>query len=319
MASPRPVYDDGYPFDWQSEWPPPYPTGMPLWKDSWGPQPAMVYYSDSAGNLQLLPGRLIAEATTAFNEGRAPNPFTEADPVITALNLRPTFQQSMPQLFGNIPSWVNPPAPIASRTAFTNVPAAIDVGRLASNPLASVNETINFGDFVNQADPCQYVPTDIGKAACRALQKGITGNTPLSSTPTQAATGCPKGYHPGPTPGSCELDGIAPYIPGDIGRPDVIWTPINGRFGQGASPVAVQATHLACPAGMVLGKDNVCYEHLARTNRKWNPGHKPLLTGGDMNAIRKTKSLEKRWRKVAPAFHKKVVSSGAKLVKRRTK
>jgi hypothetical protein len=189
------------------------------------------------------------------------------------------------------------------------------------NPLASLNDAqVSLGGVVSAAlgaaDPCQYVP-DAGKAACRAVQAAIMGSSALNqSTSSSTSPQCPAGYHPGPDGTSCVKDGLAPYLPGDVGQPDVIWTPINGRFGQGARPVAVQATHLACPSGMVLGKDNICYDHLARTNRKWNPGHKPLLTGGDMNAIRKTKSLEKRWRKVAPAFHKKVVSSGAKMVKR---
>jgi hypothetical protein len=38
---------------------------------------------------------------------------------------------------------------------------------------------------------------------------------------------------------------------------------------------------------MVLGADDLCYNRrdLRKDERKWIPGRKPLLTGGDLNAI----------------------------------
>ena len=45
---------------------------------------------------------------------------------------------------------------------------------------------------------------------------------------------------------------------------------------------------------MVLGKDGLCYEKLAKGKREWNPGTRPLLTGGEMAAINKADRAAKR-------------------------
>lgn len=196
----------------------------------------------------------------------------------------------------------------------TGLPPASGPGAANINPLQNPWANLQIPDWMKPITDagCDKLPTQMLRDACKGLTS--TGSTGTTAGP------CPKGYHATGDPRQpCAQDGISTYIPGDIGKPDYVYNPVLGRFGQGSTPVRVQTTKLGCPPGMVLGKDNVCYDHLARTHRKWNPGHKPLLTGGDMNAIRKTKSLEKRWRKVAPAFHKKVVSSGAKLVKARRK
>ena len=43
-----------------------------------------------------------------------------------------------------------------------------------------------------------------------------------------------------------------------------------------------------CTKGHVLGDDGICYKKpLAASKRMWPPGRKPLLTGGDLNAIAK--------------------------------
>lgn len=71
---------------------------------------------------------------------------------------------------------------------------------------------------------------------------------------------------------------------------------VRGRYGIGQAPrVAGRLNNrsgqpyqvLRCPPGMLLGKDNVCYESLRNHERKWPKGRKPLLTGGEMNAITK--------------------------------
>jgi len=36
----------------------------------------------------------------------------------------------------------------------------------------------------------------------------------------------------------------------------------------------------------VLGNDGLCYDHLPRGDRMWIPARKPLLTGGERNAIK---------------------------------
>lgn len=89
-----------------------------------------------------------------------------------------------------------------------------------------------------------------------------------------------------------------------------------GAFGMPAvTPVQEQRVHRSCPSGMVLGKDNLCYPRavLPRRSRfrKWRPGMKPLLTGGDRKAIRKAESVanklmgeKKRLRKAKNALNK---------------
>lgn len=145
-------------------------------------------------------------------------------------------------------------------------------------------------------DPCQYAPGGaVGQAACRWLAGQVANR--LGTTNAAGGT-CPTGYEPNPKAGqpgesACRIKGMGSYLPGDIGNPDLIWTPIGGRYGAGVTPVMVQRNVRACPAGYVLGKDGICYDHLARTNRAHNPGAKPLLTGGDMNALRRARQLQK--------------------------
>jgi len=69
---------------------------------------------------------------------------------------------------------------------------------------------------------------------------------------------------------------------------------VAGAFGIPAMvPEAQSRTRLSCPPGMVLGRDNLCYpkQVLRRDSRfrKWRPGVRPILTGGERNAIRKAK------------------------------
>jgi hypothetical protein len=118
-----------------------------------------------------------------------------------------------------------------------------------------------------------------------------------ATLPPFQPTPCPDGYV-SDGKGGCKLAGMAPYIPGDIGRPDYVWQPVYGRYGAGVTPVAMQTSRRVCPPGYVVGKDGVCYDRIAKTNRAHNPGTKPFLTGGQVNAIRTARRLEKRFRKL---------------------
>jgi len=61
----------------------------------------------------------------------------------------------------------------------------------------------------------------------------------------------------------------------------------KGMYGAGIIPrVDVRAVR-RCPKKYVLGDDGVCYKHLRKSDRAWDPGTKPLLTGGERNAIRR--------------------------------
>jgi len=88
---------------------------------------------------------------------------------------------------------------------------------------------------------------------------------------------------------------------------------VKGRYGVGLIPrVEVRPTRL-CPRGMVLGNDGVCYDRsrLRKSDREWDPGTKPLLTGGERAAIAKARraagkleTAKKSLKKVGKAFAK---------------
>jgi len=64
---------------------------------------------------------------------------------------------------------------------------------------------------------------------------------------------------------------------------------VMGRYGPAMVPMS-SARGLKCLAGMVLGKDELCYNShgdnkISNRNRKWPRGRAPLLTGGEMNCI----------------------------------
>lgn len=79
---------------------------------------------------------------------------------------------------------------------------------------------------------------------------------------------------------------------------------VHGRYGVAVQPVIRTRTIRDCPDGMVLGKDNLCYERLPKSERKWNPGRKPLLTGGEMNAISKAQRAAGRLKRAQKGLKK---------------
>lgn len=76
---------------------------------------------------------------------------------------------------------------------------------------------------------------------------------------------------------------------------------VAGAFGIPAmQPAVTSPVRRRCPPSMVLGRDNLCYPSavLRRSSRfrKWRPGMRPLMTGGDRRAITKAKSAVTRTR-----------------------
>lgn len=108
---------------------------------------------------------------------------------------------------------------------------------------------------------------------------------------------CPDGYKLNAR-GACEVDDLLHHLPGDIGLTDVVWSPTNGYYGAGYTAMPVQNIRRVCPKDHVLGKDGVCYLHLAKGHRAHNPGTKPFLTGGDVNVIRRAKRLQKKFKRL---------------------
>lgn len=90
---------------------------------------------------------------------------------------------------------------------------------------------------------------------------------------------------------------ITPQVGGD-------WNPVLGLYGAGVTPMVEERIHRSCPPGFVLGKDGVCYDGLPKSKRKWNPGRKPLLTGGEMAAIAKAKRAAGRIKRAQKGLKK---------------
>lgn len=115
---------------------------------------------------------------------------------------------------------------------------------------------------------------------------------------------CPPGYNR-QSDGSCRVQGMGGFLPGDVGKQDFGWGTVNGRYGAGYVPIVVQRNYSACPPGSKLGKDGICYDRIARTNRKHDPGARPFMTGGEVNVLRRAARLQKRGqkllRKLSPA------------------
>jgi len=71
-------------------------------------------------------------------------------------------------------------------------------------------------------------------------------------------------------------------------------TAVMGQYGAALTPAGFNTWVTRCPTGMKLGKDGLCYNKLANSERKWPKGRAPLLTGGDMRCISKASTAAKK-------------------------
>jgi len=94
--------------------------------------------------------------------------------------------------------------------------------------------------------------------------------------------GCPPPLIVNPRTGNC----IAPTSP--RGAELFAQQPIAGQFGAGFIPGSRIVDVATCGKKQVLGADGICYAKAGfnNKNRMWPKGRRPLLTGGDLNAIR---------------------------------
>lgn len=150
---------------------------------------------------------------------------------------------------------------------------------------------------------CSLITNPQARAACELANQFIfrRGRGAGGGTSATNLAACPPGYEM-QADGSCKTTGLGRYLPGDVGMPDTGWTPVNGRYGAGVTPLPVEGVRLHCPSGYKLGKDNVCYECLKRKERKWDPGTRPLFTGGDVNAIARVRRLNKKRQRINALF-----------------
>jgi hypothetical protein len=150
---------------------------------------------------------------------------------------------------------------------------------------------------------CGFITNPTARAVCIAaagLLPGGGGGGQQNSSSANSG-GCPVGYVPDGQ-GGCRIQGIGGYLPGDVGRQDFGWQAVNGRFGAGYVPIEIPRSIARCPAGAVLGKDGICYDHLPRGARLHNPGARPFLTGGDMRALARARQLQKTIGKLNTRF-----------------
>ena len=91
---------------------------------------------------------------------------------------------------------------------------------------------------------------------------------------------------------------------GDTGFEDGFGEAVIGGFGRPALVPRVVGTIerrdgsvgqiLRCPPGAVLAIDNLCYTKGTKglaANRKWPPGTRPFLTGGEVKCLRRADTL----------------------------
>jgi len=101
---------------------------------------------------------------------------------------------------------------------------------------------------------------------------------------------------------------IQRFLPGGAtGTESATGQAVAGAFGIPAIiPLQIPSTRLDCPPGMVLGKDNLCYPRqvLRRDSkfRKWRPGVRAVLTGGQRSSIRKAKAAVASAREAISGF-----------------
>jgi len=127
-----------------------------------------------------------------------------------------------------------------------------------------------------------------------------TGSSTVPVSSFAPTAGCPPLMKRDPITGQCKFFfGQQPGAePGGVGGGNAV----AGAFGMPAiEPDVQEAIRLSCPTGMVLGRDNLCYpkQVLRRDSRfrKWRPGMRPILTGGERHGITKAKASINKARK----------------------
>ena len=82
-------------------------------------------------------------------------------------------------------------------------------------------------------------------------------------------------------------DGICVAPTSPLGARTLVGEATMGRYGAALIPGSQIVDRAVCLPGMQLGNDGLCYNKGQITNkqRMWPAGRKPLLTGGQMNAI----------------------------------
>ncbi len=157
-------------------------------------------------------------------------------------------------------------------------------------------------------DPCALVgpPGSTAYNVCAGIggllpgYGGLNPYAPVAGEGAEPGEACPTGYTK--VGGTCVANRPGAYLPG--GQPATLptqgtalgtgWEAVQGSFGMPAmTPLPVQRTRLECPAGMVLGKDDLCYPRstpgLGRRGsfRKWKGDPKPKVSAAEWKTLQR--------------------------------
>lgn len=169
---------------------------------------------------------------------------------------------------------------------FVEVPGGYGMLQLDSSGNPIVSQCVKLG-----------IPVEICQAGYDAIVNWARGGGGGSNNMQTDTGGCPQGYEKRGS--ECVPVGGGgngtDQTPGTRTPAEGAGTAVMGRYGAGMIPYQIGQIKskdgvgpiYRCLPGMVLGTDNICYDSLRKSERKWPPGRKPLLTGGELNAITK--------------------------------
>lgn len=158
-------------------------------------------------------------------------------------------------------------------------------GRRAARPSAPVLHSEFAGIGLGTLGPISAQGTPRARRAFEEIQFRKTGTVPTASAlavPSIPGVGCILPWRRAPD-GSCKI-----FLGDQPGRDDTpVGDAVMGRYGAGLQPGVEVINRSVCLPGMVLGDDGICYNkgQVPNKRRMWPRGRKPLLTGGEMNAI----------------------------------
>lgn len=132
----------------------------------------------------------------------------------------------------------------------------------------------------------------------------LTGGSKTASVPYAPTTAS----GPGPCPSGTFRVGSQCLSPGDaFPGGDPLTFGAGGQMQRGAfgylsvTPTMQSVTVHRCPPGLVLGKDNLCYEKgtIKNSQRKNPKPPRPAISGADIKAINKAEQVRKRFKGLA--------------------
>jgi len=181
--------------------------------------------------------------------------------------------------------------------------------QMAGQPTAGFFSSIAGGllDFGTSLIPGGGVIKDIGS--------GIIGSIIGSGNKPGAGADCPPGFRVDVNTGRCLKEGVGGFVERILPGGGTGFLPSGpapagpgmglatmGAFGVPAvQPVQGMAQRLDCPAGFLLGMDNLCYAKgtLPRQFRKWKPSRKPPISARDWRALQTSARVEKKVKRIA--------------------